>query len=183
MRVRIMEEYGFAAAMFGLGFSYGRTSDFDYPENPLEETLYNRACKLASMGKGHNKFLRQIMLWIDCDAPLYWWKQFDQYKVATCTQSESTMHTLGKQQIQSWHFEKGLPTSTLFRLNSLKEAGDFDALNRELPQSFLQRRVITMSYETLRAIVEQRTGHKLVEWKYFIDHMLEFVAYPEFLCK
>lgn len=183
MRVRLMEDRGFCSAIFGLGFSFGKTSGFQYPDGEAEGALYPIACKLAPKGDGHNKFLRQIILWIDCDAPLYWWKQFDQYKVATCTQSESTMHTLMKNEIHSWHFEGGLPTTTLFRLNDLRKQGNFDALNKELPQSYLQRRIITMSYETLRNICIQRRGHKLIEWDWFIDYMLSAVEHPEFLCK
>jgi len=181
MRVKLLDERGFDIAMFGLGFSYGKTSGFERVPLDCGPDLYNRARQLAGMNKGHNKFLRQIMLWIDCDAPLYWWKQFDQYKVATVTQSESTMHTLMKNEIHSTDFEGGLPTPTLVRLNELREAKDFNKLNKELPQSYLQRRIITMSYATMREIREQRTGHKLAEWDWFIDAVLNNVCFPEFL--
>lgn len=183
MRVRIMEEHGAYAAVFGLGLSYGKTSGHDYPAKPDLTGLYDRAEQLSDMGKGHNKFMRQIILWIDCDAPLYWWKQFDQYKVAVCTQSESTMHTLMKNEIHSTDFEGGLPTATLMRLNHLRCTNDFNKLNKELPQSYLQRRIITLSYENMRNIVEQRRGHKLEEWDFFIDSIIPYVKHPEFLCK
>lgn len=90
MEVLILEEAGYREALYGLGFSFGLTSHEDgyaevIMEGPVRSRLEKRAHMLAGLGKGHDKFLRQIIMWVEVDAPLYWWKQFDQYKVATVT--------------------------------------------------------------------------------------------------
>ena len=94
MNVQIIKEAGYMEALYGIGLSFGITSQMSYgdfrngsKEEHLEARLrmHKRACALAGKGKGHDKFLRQVGLWIVINAPLYWWKQFDQYKVATVT--------------------------------------------------------------------------------------------------
>lgn len=84
MKVYILEEAGYTEALYGLGFSFGLTSHEDaYTEviqyDTLRERLEKRAHLLAGLGKGHDKFLRQIIMWVEVDAPLYWWKQMDSY--------------------------------------------------------------------------------------------------------
>lgn len=186
MKVTILEEAGYYEALYGLGFSFGLTSEANIIQdrlthNDLISRLEKRANMLAGLGKGHDKFLRQIILWVEVDAPLYWWKQFDQYKVATVTQSESTMHTLMKRPLTKYDFEGHISRFWLEDLNEMIDNKDFDAVNRHLPQSFLQKRLITMSYATALEIVKQRTGHKLIEWKYFIDSLKEQAGFPQFL--
>ena len=80
MEVLILEEAGYTEALYGLGFSFGLTSHEDgYAEvanfSPVRDRLEKRATMLAGLGKGHDKFLRQIIMWVEVDAPLYWWKQ------------------------------------------------------------------------------------------------------------
>jgi len=80
MEVYIIEEAGYTEALYGLGLSFGLTSHEDgYAEvgnfGSVRDRLEKRAHMLAGMGKGHDKFLRQIILWVDVKAPLYWWKQ------------------------------------------------------------------------------------------------------------
>ena len=154
MEVRILREAGIDEALYGLGLSYGLTStqgmDSVMYLPDVRMRLLRRARALANMGDGHNKFLRQMQVWLDIKAPLYWWKQMDQYKVATCTQSESTMHTLMKNKLTDADFEGGLMQFMLVYLNAKIDDKDFDWVNRHLPQSFLQRRVLTCNYETVR---------------------------------
>lgn len=191
MRVVIIEEAGHKESLFGLGLSFGLTSgDEGYKQiyepglsndGSVYFRLENRSYKLAGLGKGHDKFLRQLIMWVEIDAPLYWWKQMDQYKVATVTQSESTMHTLMKRPLTQEDFEGGIKSEWLQDLNDHIEAKDFDWVNRHLPQSFLQKRILSMSYATARNIIEQRHCHKLVEWEMFIDAILKQAGYPEYL--
>jgi hypothetical protein len=82
MEVTIIEEAGYREALYGLGFSFGLTSEANIIQDYLTHSdliirLGKRARKLAGLGKGHDKFLRQIIMWVDVDAPLYWWKQFE----------------------------------------------------------------------------------------------------------
>lgn len=191
MQVHILEEAGFKEALFGLGLSFGLTSgDEGYKhiyepglsnDGSVFSRLKNRSYKLAGLGKGHDKFLRQLIMWVEVDAPLYWWKQMDQYKVATVTQSESTMHTLMKRPLTQDDFEGGIKQSWLVELNEYIDAKDFDWVNRHLPQSFLQKRILSMSYATARNIIEQRHKHKLVEWEMFINAIISQALYPEYL--
>lgn len=190
MRVEVIRECGIREALFGIGLSYGKTSeisvdDLDHTHKPdmakLHDELLSRATKLAGMGGGHDKFLRQICVWLDINAPLFWWKQFDTYKVGTVAQSESTMHTLMKYEINDCFFESPIPDATIARLNALREEKEFYTLNNELPQGYLQRRIVSCNYAVLRNIIQQRKGHKLPEWKQFIWSVVRGVGYPEFL--
>ena len=110
MRVRLMKEFGYEEALFGIGLSYGKVSGYATPEEAQQHDEWSRLCELAPTlalygAGGHDKFLRQIGVILDITAPLYWWKQMDTYKVSTVAQSESTMHTLLKNPITKDCFE------------------------------------------------------------------------------
>lgn len=181
MEVKILREAGIDEALYGLGLSYGLTSaqgmDTVLYLREVRDRLMRRAKALAKMGDGHNKFLRQLQVWLDIKAPLYWWKQMDQYKVATVTQSESTMHTLIKRELTQSDFEDGIETYFLADINYHIVIKDFKWVNKHLPQSFLQRRVHTCNYETIMNCLKQRTGHKLDEWGVFCKAMKDLYYY------
>lgn len=157
------------------------------------------AQKLVAAGSPHNKFLRQIFISMDITAPLTWWKQMDQYKVGTVTDSESTMHTLGKYPITKECFEMDDYNGSLKvydrepynpdtkvddvweqlvevcetlrqRYNETKDVCYWNELVRLLPESYLQTRTWTGNYAVLRSIIQQRSGHRLHNWQQFIDH-------------
>ena len=94
---RIIGEYGFEQALFGLGLSYGITSGMSYSDFIKNDNLVNKmssvAEKLCSNDGGHNKFLESIKIWLDVDAPRFWWSEADTYRLSS-KNSESTMHTL-----------------------------------------------------------------------------------------
>lgn len=167
MKTTILSEYGFHEALLGMGLSHGKTSGITSLWDIRDDaSLKERALKLAGLGSGHDKFLRMIVVTLDITAPLYWWKQFDTYKVGTVAQSESTMHTLMKKPLTPEMFESGLFPDLVRSLNVVGKQDGFETLNRCLPQSFLQR-----------------TGHKLPEWKTFIESVLWGVQRPELLRK
>lgn len=187
MKFEVISEYGDVEAFFGMGLSWGKTSRLRGVYNDegkhswsdkTNDELIDRAYALAGMGGGHDKFLRMIVVYLDITAPLYWWKQFDTYKVGTVAQSESTMHTLMKKPITPEMFEGG--QADCEPLEALRVAGDFDSLNARLPQSFLQRRIVMCNYAVLGNILSQRRGHKLKEWKTFCDNVVNGVEWPEF---
>lgn len=184
MKTTILSEYGFHEALLGMGLSHGKTSGITSLWDIRDDaSLKERALKLAGLGKGHDKFLRMIVVTLDITAPLYWWKQFDTYKVGTVAQSESTMHTLMKNPLTPEMFEGGLADPLLGHLEELRQRGDFATLNRHLPQAFLQRRIVQTNYAALAGIVCQRKGHKLPEWKAFTESVLWGVQRPELLRK
>jgi len=157
------------------------------------------AQSLIRAGSEHRKFMRQIIVSVDITAPMYWWKEFDTYKVGTVANSTSTMHKLAATPITEDCFEMddfedlddigymmNTPMSTSFywyhtikymellrkKYNETKDIRYWKELIRLLPESWLQKRTVTMDYENLLAICSkgQRRNHKLTEWsKSFID--------------
>lgn len=142
------------------------------------------AQRLIKAGPEHRKFMRQIDVSVDITAPLYWWKEFDTYKVGTVANSTSTMHKLAETPITLECFETDDYCPDIFtsseeieyfiqfleglRIKYLdtKDERYWKELIRWLPESWLQTRTVTMSYENLFAICSkgQRRFHKLNEW-------------------
>lgn len=147
------------------------------------------AQQLIKAGSEHRKFMRQIFVSVDITAPLYWWKEFDTYKVGTVVNSTSTMHKLATTPITLDCFEIDdydpntfvyyeqtvvsdiVNTEIIKLLETLrqhyietKNKKYWKELIRWLPESWLQTRTVTMSYENLYAISHQRKNHKLNEW-------------------
>ena len=145
---------------------------------------------LIKSGSVHRKFMRQIFVSVDITAPLYWWKEFDTYKVGTVSNSCSTMHKLASMPITRESFEMDdiywiLNQDDNFDLakiwdddiknleylrqkyNETKDIRYWKELIRRLPESYLQKRTITMTYENLYAMCskDQRRNHKLTEWR------------------
>lgn len=141
--------------------------------------------KLFKGGTEHRKYLRQIFVSLDITAPLYWWKEFDTYKVGTVANSCSTMHKIQAKEFELDDFShehlSDLSTEylldTIRCLNENREA--FLSWNESymmaqkdywwqmiqlLPSSYNQRRTVTLTYENVFAILHQRAGHKLDEW-------------------
>ena len=184
MKVKILKEEGFDIALRGMAYSYkDRAVDPETWWPNQRERAVARSVKLAPMSGGHNKFIRQIGLWIDIEAPRCWWSEFDTYKVGTVAQSESTMHTLSKRAPLLKDFEEGTSLIAIDAFSRVwcEAKGDVTTLKLALPEGYLQRRIVTMNYENLRNIIAQRTGHRLKLWQVFIDQVLEQVEHPEFL--
>ena len=143
--------------------------------------------KLYKAGTEHRKYLRQIFVSMDITAPLYWWKEADTYKVGTTANSCSTMHTIHKTGItfDSFSLDGGIALSPfdedilneyihmLERLRLSCKSGDeiWRTLIQLLPESFNQKRTVTMSYENVVSIIKQRSGHKLNEWQQFVEQL------------
>lgn len=155
--------------------------------------------KLYKAGPEHRKFMRQIMVCMDITAPFYWYKQFDKYQIGVVTDSESTMHTIAKKPFEmsdfSFDFEevesdinrevcKRIATSVIDDCEATrkeyiatKDPALWRFLIQLLPESYNQRRTVTMNYEVAASIVRQRRNHKLNEWNTFIDVLLDKLPY------
>lgn len=185
MQVEVIKEEGYEEALYGLSLSFkDRSVSFqDWWTEERFSKMEKVAKALAHKDGGHNKFLRQIQLWVDIEAPRCWWSEFDTYKVGTVAQSESTMHTLSKREPAVGDFEEGTHPDTILAFKTAWKAsqGDITALKMNLPEGFLQRRLVTMNYQTLREIVRQREGHRLKQWQIFIDEMLAQVQYRGYI--
>lgn len=140
------------------------------------------AHKLIKGGTEHRKFLRQIFVSVDITAPLYWWKQFDTYKIGTTSNSTSTMHKIDSKVFTLEDFSNDdmskygieILKESIVELNVIrsmfletKEKKYWYDLIKLLPDSYNQKRTITMNYENLLSICSQRKGHKLKEWNDF----------------
>ena len=156
-------------------------------EYVLGENDLSLAKRLAQAGSDHRKYLRQIFVSMDITAPLYWWKEFDTYKVATVANSTSTMHKIQAKEFSRADFSCDRMTEGALavldsviayleatRLNYLetKERALWDDMIQLLPSSFNQMRTVTMNYETLINIYYARRAHKLPEWHTLCDVIL-----------
>lgn len=184
MQVKIEKEEGYDLALRGMSYSYkDRALDVSEWWEKQRPRAEKRAALLAPMDEGHNKFLRQIGIWVDIEASRAWWSEFDTYQVGTVRNSESTMHTLAKRGPLPEDFEEGTHWRVIDAFTDvwLSAKGDINTLKMNLPEGFLQRRMVTMNYAVLRNIIAQRSGHRLKWWGTFIDLMLAQVQHPELL--
>jgi hypothetical protein len=144
----------------------------------------NLARRLRLAGSDHRKFIRQIFVSVDITAPLYWWKEYDTYKVATVANSTSTMHKIHSKEFSIEDFshdhltEEGLESLKRtvedlerIRLRFLEEKNkeDWYSIIQLLPSSYQQMRTCTMNYESLINMYFSRKSHKLEEWHIFCD--------------
>ena len=144
--------------------------------------------RLYKGGTEHRKYLRQVMVSMDITAPLYWWKEFDTYKVGTTANSCSTMHKIQAKEFTLEDFSvEHLTEDSLFRFSQLLDIMNSyrDEFNKTknkdawwqmiqlLPTSYNQKRTVTMNYENVFAMIRQRTGHKLDEWNTFVETLKE----------
>jgi len=154
------------------------------------------AKRLCKAGSDHRKFMRQILVSVDLTAPIYWWKEFDTYKVATVSNSCSTMHTIHKQPLTAALFSTdGLSPesqaaldgllayleSLRLRFNETKDMAVWREIILLLPSSFNQKRTITMNYETLLNIYHARKTHKLTEWHVLCDWILSLPYFADII--
>ena len=170
--------------------SWDRSDSF-YDENGsyvLGQNDLDLASRLARAGSDHRKFLRQIFVSVDITAPLYWWKEFDTYKVGTVANSCSTMHKIHSKAFERDDFSHDrLDEGALAVLDSLIEylEGERIKFNNDktdrqswhnmiqmLPSSYNQMRTVTMNYENLINIYYARRTHKLAEWHTLCDWIM-----------
>ena len=160
---------------------YNEKGQFFLGENDLA-----LASKLAAAGSDHRKFLRQIFVSMDITAPLYWWKEFDTYKVGTVANSTSTMHKIQAKAIEREDFScDRLTPDALTVLDTLieylegqrqafvetKDKSYWHNLIQLLPSSYNQMRTVSMNYEVLINIYYARKNHKLAEWHVLCDEI------------
>ena len=179
------EVQGFEAAIRGMRNPMNSWQKSDSEYKSLDQyqigDVDRQLCRLLiRSGPEHCKFLRHIVCWTDITAPRFWWTEFDTYRFGVEKNSCSTMHTLTRREIRPEDFTDNVELTTVMLLNAMLEdwrrEWDTDKkkviwrrLIENLPQSYLQKRTVMMSYQALRTMCSQRKGHKLVEWHDFID--------------
>ena len=165
------------------GFN-GKIEDTTIGENDLALMQY-----LIKAGSEHRKFMRQIFVSVDITAPLYWWKEFDTYKVGTTANSCSTMHKIHAKEFtledfSVEHIGEGVTTNVFYEcfeniIDCLNEARQcfLDDKNKQwwwqmiqlLPSSYNQKSTVMLNYQVLKNIYHSRKNHKLDEWHTFCD--------------
>ncbi len=169
--------------------SYDENGNFVFGLNDLD--LAKRLCQA---GNDHRKFIRQIFISVDITAPIYWWKEYDTYKVGTVANSTSTMPKIHSKPFELADFstdhmtDEALDTMKVMvesleeiRLKYMetKDKALWYSLIQLLPESYHQMRTCTMSYENAIAMYNARHNHKLEEWHTFCDWVCELPYFME----
>ena len=199
IKIENIDVYGFEAAIRGarnpMNSWHLMDSCTNNGEFEIGEKDYDLLRRLTIAGPEHRKWNRMIAVTMDITAPLYWWKEYDTYKVATVANSCSTMHKIQAKEFtlddfSCEHLEeypKWLLSEVILELN--KNRKDFNETKDKdywwqmiqlLPSSYNQKRTVHLNYEALGAMYRQRRHHKLDEWREFCS-MIEGLPYSEFI--
>ena len=213
IKFEAIEVFGWEAAIRGMRNSWGSHEKSDSRKiihyNNIEEFVCQHyeigdadlalMKQLAGAGPSHAKYRRYINVTVDITAPLYWWKEFDTYKVGTVANSESTMHTVMRDEFYIEDFSNEyLDEETLMQLSTFVRKLNYwrkEYLMTEhpeirkriwykiiqlLPSSFNQKRTVQLNYEVLAHIWKDRKNHKLDEWREgFCKEFIQTLPYSE----
>jgi hypothetical protein len=162
----------------------------------IGENDLNLMKQLIKAGTDHSKFMRMITVAVDITAPLYWWKEFDTYKVGTVRNSCSTMHKIHEKPFDrcDFSFDKVLGGSNAFINHIIAELNGYREMYVEtkrkeywytliqlLPSSYNQRATVQLNYSVLRNMYHSRKNHKLDEWSEGFTKWLESLPYSELI--
>ena len=165
---------------------------FDIGNNDLDLMT-----KLVKAGTDHRKFMRMIVVYADITAPLYWWKEYDTYKVGTVANSCSTIHKIHTKQFDASDFScenMDKDTFAVFtEVLKLLEKKRYDfcmtkdkekwySIIQLLPSSYNQKRTVMLNYEVLKNMYHSRKNHKLDEWRTFCDFIEKLPYAKELIC-
>ena len=215
LKIENVETYGWEAAIRGMrnpknSWDKSDTAFWSYPEKGVAHKIGENDLKLmkalAGAGTDHGKFMRMIVITLDITAPLYWWKEFDTYKVGTVANSCSTMHKIHAKEFTLDDFSHEHLTTramenllaTISFLNECRdlyvnyETSDNNGFSKPpkkevwwqmiqlLPSSYNQRRTVLLNYAVLKNIYHARKDHKLDEWHTFCD-WIKTLPYSELI--
>ena len=220
IKIENVEVVGFAAAIRGMRNpmnSWSKSDSCFCPNEPCCEGNCSMMIgpndldlmkRLRNAGTDHRKFMRMIAVYIDVTAPLYWWKEFDTYKVGTVANSCSTMHKIHEKEftLEDFSTDHLLPHSSFVlqdiiinlnqyrneylkaKIKPMKEESKRAELMKKywwqmiqlLPSSYNQKRTIQLNYQVLKNIYHARKNHKLDEWVEFC-HWIERLPYSKLI--
>ena len=201
IKIENIDVYGWEAAIRGARNpmnSWDRMdSCYNNGEFEIGENDYKLLKNLTIAGPEHRKWNRMVTVTMDITAPLYWWKEYDTYKVGTAANSCSTMHKIQGKEFELDDFShehlglypKWLLSEVISKLNENREGfnktKDKDYwwnMIQLLPTSYNQKRTVHLNYEVLGTIYHQRRHHKLDEWVEFCD-TIKTLPYSEFITR
>jgi hypothetical protein len=187
IKIEYLEEYGIRHA-------------FRAMRNPMDSWRLSTkasdiklAKSLIASGTEHRTFLRQVQTWCDITAPLYWWKEMDRYTVGKSQVSCSTMHKLGSRRLTPNDFsmcEKAtedmlyiiaMLNDLIMQWQTSEEKSTWLAIIQLLPSGYMQTRSVNQSLECVLKQIEERSSHKLEEWREYCDFMKQNTFLKELL--
>ena len=200
IKIENIDVYGFETAIRGARNpmnSWDRMdSGYNNGEFEIGENDYKLLKNLTIAGPEHRKWNRMITVTMDITAPLYWWKEYDTYKVGTVANSCSTMHKIQAKKFEISDFSvehlrslrvmhEVIDELNFYRdkFNKDKKKEDWWEMIQLLPTSYNQKRTVHLNYEVLGTIYHQRRHHKLDEWQVFCDTLEMLIPYGEFITK
>ena len=199
IKIENIDVYGFETAIRGARNpmnSWDRMdSCYNNGEFEIGENDYKLLKNLTIAGPEHRKWNRMVTVTMDITAPLYWWKEYDTYKVGTVANSCSTMHKIHTKKFEMRDFSiEHLSSSSLMNMiifdlnfyrdnfNKTKDKEYWWKMIQLLPTSYNQKRTVQLNYEVLGTIYHQRRHHKLDEWVEFCD-TIKTLPYSEFITR
>ena len=207
IKIENVEVVGFAAAIRGMRNpmnSWSKSDSCFCPNEPCCEGNCSMMIgpndldlmkRLRNAGTDHRKFMRMIAVYVDITAPLYWWKEYDTYKVGTVANSCSTMHKIHDRELtlDDFSYEHLTPwnetvlANLIVELNAnrdrylqTKEKEDWWQMIQLLPSSYNQKRTVMFNYEVLANMYKSRKDHKLDEWRNFCS-WIKTLPYSELI--
>lgn len=183
-----LNSWNMSDTTFGLG------EDF-YHDMKIGGKDLDLMTRLRNAGTDHRKFMRMLTVYVDITAPLYWWKEFDTYKVGTVANSCSTMHKIHARPLTIRDFStewlepeaKDVLMCVIDTLNTYREfycddhnKGDWYQMIQLLPTSYNQKRTVMLNYEVLANMYKSRKDHKLDEW-HDLCHWIETLPYSQLI--
>ena len=199
IKIENVDVYGWEAAIRGarnpMNSWHFMDSCYNNGEFEIGEKDYDLLRRLTIAGPEHRKWNRMVTVTMDITAPLYWWKEYDTYKVGTVTNSCSTMHKIQAKKFEMSDFSvehlrslrvmhEVIDELNFYRdkFNKDKKKEDWWEMIQLLPTSYNQKRTVHLNYEVLGTIYHQRRHHKLDEWHVFCD-MIKTLPYSEFITR
>ena len=199
IKIENIDVYGFETAIRGARNpmnSWDRMdSCYNNGEFEIGENDYKLLKNLTIAGPEHRKWNRMVTVTMDITAPLYWWKEYDTYKVGTVANSCSTMHKIQAKKFEMSDFSvehlrslrvmhEVIDELNFYRdkFNKSKSKDDWWEMIQLLPTSYNQKRTVHLNYEVLGTIYHQRRHHKLTEWYVFCD-TIKTLPYSEFITR
>ena len=199
IKIENIDVYGWEAAIRGarnpMNSWHFMDSCYNNGEFEIGEKDYDLLRRLTIAGPEHRKWNRMVTVTMDITAPLYWWKEYDTYKVGTVTNSCSTMHKIQAKKFEMSDFSvehlrslrvmhEVIDELNFYRdkFNKSKSKDDWWEMIQLLPSSYNQKRTVHLNYEVLGTMYHQRRHHKLDEWVEFCNTIKRF-PYSEFITR
>ena len=199
IKIENIDVYGWEATIRGVrnpkNSWHLMDSGYNNGEFEIGENDYDLLRRLTIAGPEHRKWNRMVTVTMDIIAPLYWWKEYDTYKVGTVANSCSTMHKIQAKKFEMSDFSvehlrslrvmhEVIDELNFYRdkFNKDKKKEDWWEMIQLLPTSYNQKRTVHLNYEVLGTIYHQRRHHKLDEWHVFCD-TIKTLPYSEFITR